>query len=995
MKKKDQGSISLEDLGMAYRKAKVDRFYIGNSSLLDVLEYEENIEQSLKLLKKRLSDGGSEILGNEKFLGSWALIPKTINVENNNGGLIHSDPQKAWKHLCGGEAKPLAEFRLMAQCSMDFHVLSTLWLFKVGYKYDAKLGDCAYGNRLRRNDNGDLNPYSLGSFRPYLEPFRGWRDKGLSEMRSSLEKGKSIVAITADVSSFYHKLNPEFLRNDGFLTKIGLKLNNQEQLLTDLFIDALEQWAKCTPLNKGLPVGLPASATVANMALIELDQIIQHELVPLYYGRYVDDILLVLENTSDFSTSEEVWEWIFARSRGLLKWTDGNKAKTVQFVPKYHHDSQIEFSSNKNKVFILEGQSGKTFVNSIAQQVHAGASEWRALPDVPTNSDQVATHIASANQSDGAAADNLRKADLISMKKAEFAIKLRDYEAYERDLHPNAWCEHRKSFLEAFIEHVLVLPAFFDLVNYLPRIIRLATSCSDFAELQKIIERLGQLVGEVKSCCEVKINSSLDDDSLDPSEIIEKWKNQLSQTVDENIKVSFPSRLSQTGKKLWKDHFEEKHEFLCFESDIKILQKFQHRLFNHDLAHMPFRTIALPKELNSQRGIPSKKAIKYNDTYEFLLESVVCKGLGVLADTIKLSRRNAIPFGFVFATRPFSLTELYLLFKNPYSAETMEQLCQVILALRGFSAKDKLPHLTKEYLEVANTKKQQSYKIAVASWKTETASWLASVTGREDPDRNRYKRLTTLLNHIISNDTRPNYLILPELSVPARWFMRIALKLHAVGISLICGVEYLHGRGKVVRNQVWAALTHDGYGFPSMVIYRQDKQQAAVHEEREIQRIAGLSLKPEHLLKKPQVIRHGDFQFAILICSELTNIAYRTSLRGKVDALFVPEWNQDTESFNALVESAALDIHAYIIQCNDRQYGDSRVRAPYKESWKRDLVRIKGGKNDYFVIGEIDVLTLRQFQSNYRSPDGPFKPTPDGFVIAYERKVLPSSANDE
>ena len=71
-----------------------------------------------------------------------------------------------------------------------FVVFSTLWLFKVGYKYDAKLGDCAYGNRLRRNDNGDLNPYSLGSFRPYLEPFRGWRDKGLSEMRSSLEKGK-------------------------------------------------------------------------------------------------------------------------------------------------------------------------------------------------------------------------------------------------------------------------------------------------------------------------------------------------------------------------------------------------------------------------------------------------------------------------------------------------------------------------------------------------------------------------------------------------------------------------------------------------------------------------------------------------------------------------------------------------------------------------------------------------------------------------------------
>ena len=110
---------------------------------------------------------------------------------------------------------------------------------------------------------------------------------------------------------------------------------------------------------------------------------------------------------------------------------------------------------------------------------------------------------------------------------------------------------------------------------------------------------------------------------------------------------------------------------------------------------MPFRTITLLKELNSQRGIPSKKAIKYNDTCQFLLESVVCKGLAVLADTIKLSRKNAIPFGFVFATRPFSLTELYLLFKNPYSAETMEQLCQVILALRGTLGKGQVTSFDK------------------------------------------------------------------------------------------------------------------------------------------------------------------------------------------------------------------------------------------------------------------------------------------------------------
>ncbi|WP_460112252.1 hypothetical protein [Pseudomonas sp. H3_D04] len=114
------------------------------------------------------------------------------------------------------------------------------------------------------------------------------------------------------------------------------------------------------------------------------------------------------------------------------------------------------------------------------------------------------------------------------------------------------------------------------------------------------------------------------------------------------------------------------------------------------------------------------------------------------------------------------------------------------------------------------------------------------------------------------------------------------------------------------------------------------------------------------------------------------------SRKAKVDALFVPDWNQDTDSFSALVESAALDMHAYIIQCNDRPYGDSRIRASAKDSWERDVLRVKGGVTDYCVIGEIDAQALRQFQTSHRSPAMPFKPVPDGFEIDFGRKVLPA-----
>jgi hypothetical protein len=126
----------------------------------------------------------------------------------------------------------------------------------------------------------------------------------------------------------------------------------------------------------------------------------------------------------------------------------------------------------------------------------------------------------------------------------------------------------------------------------------------------------------------------------------------------------------------------------------------------------------------------------------------------------------------------------------------------------------------------------------------------------------------------------------------------------------------------------------------------------------------------------------------------LTDIENRQRFQGKVDALFIPEWNRDIESFSALVESAALDVHAYVAQANNRRYGDSRMRAPMKAHYLRDLIRVKGGLNDYFVVGEIDYMLLRRFQSHAVPPTGDdeiFKPFPIGFPsrLSANRRTIP------
>lgn len=1011
--------ITLQDLGLAYRKAKVDLFYSSSVPLLALAAYEEDLLDNLTRLLDLINGEDESWVTTPAFIGTWTLAPKAIKMDDwedygkdHVNGLIFASPADEWRHICnllskaGDQKKPEAEFRVMAKCSIDFHVLSTLWIMRVGTKFDKKLTDSAYGNRLRRTKEGNFSEFSLGSFKPYLKPFRNWRDQGIETMRTALDANKQIIALTADITSFYHELNIGFMGTDDFIESVmEVELDDEEQKLHRLFIQAVEAWAESTPLKKGLPVGLPASAVVANIALIKLDRIIEQEVVPLYYGRYVDDILLIMENGGRFHSTASLWKWLFDRSDQTLSWVPEEETKQIRFTPPYltvnQQPSRIHFSNRKNKVFMLAGEPGKRLVDSIAHEIHERASEWRAMPRLPFSAEHVGTSLLAATQQDGEIADNLRKAEALTMRRAGFAIKLRDFEAYERDLHPSDWAAHRLAFLDAVIEHVLVLPKFFDLASYLPRIIRLATACEDFASLRKILDAIETLCTQVREDCTITLKAFPTKRKRPGSErLLARWEGELFTTIHENIAAAFPPKLSQKGKREWAVHMDnyipnvQRFNVMLDWIQLENFQEQQQRLFSHDLAHIPFRFAGLRRGFVSKRGIPAKKACAACAEAKNILPENIVDGCEILA---KWTKSKGLPYGLLFATRPFNVPELCLLNRDFYALPNPDELNKIIVAIRGFKLEAMLPQVNDGLLRIPTEAKDdassQKCAIAVSSWKTSMRSWAASVCRMRDPDVTRYTRLCRLLDDVITNPQKSRYFILPELALPAPWFMRVARKLQGRGISLITGIEYLHNRKKsTVQNQVWAALSYDGLGFPSTLIIRQDKQQAALHEEHQLYDLAGLALKSKRPFDDdcPTIIQHGELCFAMLICSELTNIQYRAALRGKIDALFVPEWNQDTESFNTLVESAALDVHAYIIQCNDRQYGDSRIRTPYKDRWKRDVLRVKGGVNDYCVIGEIDVQALRRFQSNFRSPDSPFKPVPDGFEIDFSRKALPA-----
>jgi hypothetical protein len=985
--------MDIQELLIAYRKAKVDLYYSTHSDLTAIADYEENLLENLKSLLDRIEKVDESWIEKEDFLGSWILVPKSIKIgltEEDN--IIFSSTMNKYKTLNPGADKE-AVFRLMAQCSMDFHVLSSLWIMKVGCLFEEKLSGDSYGNRLRRKEDRSYNNYSLGSFQHYLKPFRDWRDEGIKVMREAMEDNKRITVLTADFDSFYHRLNPDFMLSQDFQEKIGLReLTKEEDNINRLFINAIKSWAEKTPIKGGLPVGLPSSAIIANMALWELDKTIREHVSPLYYGRYVDDIILVIENNSDFQSQGEFWGWLEYHTQGILSLKENEQIK--ESIVSYQSDdvsnSKLSFGTKKTKLFFMEGLTGLTLIQAIENQIHQQASEWRSLPVLPKDAKLVATDLVAATNRDGERVDNLRKTDLLTMHRAGFAIKLREYEAFERDLPPKNWKSQRNVFFETVINHVLEPKKFFELELYIPRIFRLATSCEDFFHLKRMFGAVSEIINYLEtSGFTLKIKASEET----PNDCLTTWKTSLYQSLAENIISSFPFRLTQLGKTEWQDEmselWKEFHNQGYHQSPtINDIQREHLRLFNYDLAMLPWRFRGLPPEMTNTLRLPRKKDILLeSDNFQSLFEGIK-EGLKILSRW--LGWKGQIPQGLIFATRPFNLPELYLISPDPFSRNGLMDLKSVVFALRGFSLSSKAPKLEKELLKIPYSEDSSKRNIAVSSWKTDSESMKASIMKMLDPDVNRYRRTLSLINRVMNQMNDGGYLIFPELSIPSHWFIRIAKKLYAKRISFICGIEYLHCRGKKVHNQVWASLIHDGLGFPSLLLYCQDKQRPARHEEEMLWILAGLKLVPKlKPWKSPRIIHHGNLSMAFILCSEFTNIEYRSALRGKVDVLFIPEWNRDINSFNALVESAAMDIHAYIVQCNDRAYGDSRIRAPFTDVWKRDILKVKGGVYDYSVVGTIDIEALRAFQSGHRSQNGPFKPVPDGFQIDYHRKTMP------
>lgn len=207
---------------------------------------------------------------------------------------------------------------------IELHIIAVLWILKHGKNLDASLNDACLGNRLILNKEKEEVIQGSGLFKPYFHQYQKWRDDSVFVAESLLKNKKDVLFLNLDIRDYYHsvrinktKLFPgrtskiDVLQPYYNLQEIFQKIHIFYTELVSVKYEVPYNLADTMYKEEGvlseiiLPIGLLSSYVLGNDYLKDFDKRIIEKIKPAYYGRYVDDILIVISDPNPNYNNEE------------------------------------------------------------------------------------------------------------------------------------------------------------------------------------------------------------------------------------------------------------------------------------------------------------------------------------------------------------------------------------------------------------------------------------------------------------------------------------------------------------------------------------------------------------------------------------------------------------------------------------------------------------------------------------------------------------------
>lgn len=206
-----------------------------------------------------------------------------------------------------------------------------------------------------------------------------------------------------------------------------------------------------------------------------------------------------------------------------------------------------------------------------------------------------------------------------------------------------------------------------------------------------------------------------------------------------------------------------------------------------------------------------------------------------------------------------------------------------------------------------------------------------------------------------------DYLVAHECYLPASWVDLAAYFCEKYKISFICGLQY-ENYENTCKNKICVLQYVESSPYCNVIPIIREKNNYSPHED------IYFVLNNKETRKKDDKLNyiiHTDYvDYTIFLCYELTDLNQRAMYKDKVDCVFVPVMNRDTEYFENIINSYSRDIFAYIIQSNSAIYKGTAIYAPFNSD-NKIIASGNGGVNNRLIVDEIKINALREYKNTY------------------------------
>lgn len=1026
-------NVSQRELELAFIRLQTSNYFDNYDLFLRerIALFKKDFQQQILQAKKILND--------EKKLSKFIrnnidikVLPKKISTSHDIDKGFYTNTSIVDGTIV---SKPFIWF----DAPLIIHFISAIWIGRYGAIVDSSFSKNSLGNRLLLNSEEELAS-TRTVFKPYVNQFQKWWKKSIDKTKQLIDNGENATIINFDLESFYNKVDFSFNSIEEFLSKsypniyqdpMHIALKEIHIAYSELHSSRTNPEQKNNPIR--LPIGLLTSHIFSNWHLKELDRFIEKKLRPVYYGRYVDDVLIVLKDT--VIEKEEFSE--IADNKILDYYIDNNLSLIFNRKGENLHLSLPGLKSltlQKSKLFVyqFDANFSPNLIEKFKEEQKERASIFMFLSDEEDdNFDEFDQQTFESNF------DNIdgNKARFKHIEDNKYRLSVFLSKLIKRRINRgNSYREEETAKILKYFKGYYLIKNYF----FWEKLFTLLVVSGKNVELKKLVLDIEK---EIE-----KISYKNESDTFQDIE--------FKKSLQKHLLLSLSMSLGLDVQMLNGKEFARQIYLSTIQKLNRELPRSSKRLSEEQFFLLK-QIISLFRETGLCRGsfislpllqhteIARRGSIKL---YEFpnldkLASSTTTKKLSKLLNIKNLDENyipNRIKFWqaalFVFfktclTNDPGNTTNLRLHYTNAYSSfPILDEAFDLFFAINhplknGNNAfKERLKRKYFEQLQDSDynedlnqnlpreknyiarevfiqngskkNSKHEKIRVGIVNMYVDEKDYAKSLDGHpnnSDVRHEMFMRIWDQVGQIKDIDIA----CLPELSLPYKYLPDFIHQSSSKQIAFISGIEHLQ-LFRLGLNFVATVLPVTIDGDKDAIPVFRLKNHYAPDEEVWIR---GKKL----VVPKPKPYRYDLFiwrglYFSTYYCYELADIHHRIAFFSKLDVLFAPVWNKDVSYYNSIIDSSTRDMHNYAVIVNTSQYGYSKIARP-RDTVNKDKVIVKGGTEEgcqfNILVGDLKVRELREFQKldffaqkEKNKERKSFKPTPPDFPVENVEKRI-------